>query len=96
MSAASFTRMRGAPALTGLATLVLAVLVMEALIRTGILNRYIVPMPSQIAAAFERIIVEEQVFARFLLTLQECVAAAALLIRLERLRPGGPVGKRAR
>ena len=51
----------------------------EVLIRVGVLNRFIVPLPSQIVGGFERVIVEEHIFARFLLTLQECVSAGALL-----------------
>ena len=38
----------------------------EVLIRVGVINRFIVPLPSQIAGAFERIIVEEDVPQRFL------------------------------
>jgi ABC-type nitrate/sulfonate/bicarbonate transport system permease component len=79
MSVAPFTRRPYAPALVGLATLVAAILAMEALIRLGLVNRFIVPMPSQIAAAFERVVAEEHIGERFLLTLRECAAAAALL-----------------
>ena len=37
----------------------------EVLIRVGVINRYIVPLPSQIAAAFERVILEEDIAGRF-------------------------------
>jgi NitT/TauT family transport system permease protein len=80
MSVAAFTRMPFAPQIVGFGTLVLAIVLMEVLIRVGILNQFIVPLPTQIAAAFERVIFEEDILGRFLLTLQECVTAAALLV----------------
>jgi ABC-type nitrate/sulfonate/bicarbonate transport system permease component len=63
----------------GFGTLLLSIAAFEILIRIGLLNRFIIPMPSQIAAAFERVILEENIVGRFFLTLQECVSAAALL-----------------
>ena len=67
MTLAAFTRMRFAPPDRGLR---LAAArnpgVMQILIRVGLLNRFIVPMPSQIAGAFERVIFEEQIVERFL------------------------------
>jgi ABC-type nitrate/sulfonate/bicarbonate transport system permease component len=79
MSAVPFKRRPYAPALVGFGTLLVAIAISEILIRVGLLNRFIVPMPSQIAAAFERVILEEHIVERFFLTLQECVSAAALL-----------------
>jgi NitT/TauT family transport system permease protein len=79
MTLADFTRMRSAPALVGFGTLVAAIGLMQALVQFGILNRFIVPPPSDVFLAFERVIVEEHIFDRFLLTMQECVSAAALL-----------------
>lgn len=79
MSSIPFTRRRFAPQLVGFGTLVLMIAAFEILIRVGILNRFIVPLPSQIAAAFENVIFEEHIFERFLLTMQECVSAAILL-----------------
>lgn len=79
MSAVPFTRRSYAPALVGFGSLLIAIAAVEILIRAGLLNRHIVPMPSQIAAAFERVILEEHIIERFFLTLKECVTAAALL-----------------
>jgi ABC-type nitrate/sulfonate/bicarbonate transport system permease component len=79
MSAVPFKRRPYAPALVGFGTLLVAIAIFEILIRVGLLNRFIVPMPSQIAAAFERVILEEHIVERFFLTLQECISAAALL-----------------
>ncbi len=79
MTLAGFTRMRFAPALVGFGTLVAAIGLMQALIQFGFLNKFIVPPPSDIFFAFERVIVEEQIIDRFFVTLHECVSAAALL-----------------
>ena len=79
MTAQSLSRARFVPALLGFGAFAFAALAFEVLIRTGAINRFIVPMPSQIAAAFERVILEEHIVERFFLTLQECVSAAALL-----------------
>jgi ABC-type nitrate/sulfonate/bicarbonate transport system permease component len=75
----AFAKLRYAPAIVGIAALALALIVMEVLIRVGVLNRFIIPMPTQIFEAFERVIVEEDVPARFLLTTREAATAMALL-----------------
>ena len=67
-----------APAL-GLATLVLAITLIQALIEAGRINRFVVPLPTQIAASFGRVIAEENVLGRFLLTAGETLAAGVLL-----------------
>ncbi len=67
------------PPIVGFGSLVAFVLLMEGLIRTGVINQYIVPMPSQIAASFERVIAEEHLLERFYLTFKECFAAAILI-----------------
>ena len=43
------------------------------------LNRFIVPMPSDIIAAFPRVIEEEQVLHRFVLTATEALSATILV-----------------
>lgn len=68
-----------APTLVGIATFVVALAVVEALTRVGAVNRFIVPMPSQIAMSFERIVVEEDVVGRFLVTSAEMAAAGVSL-----------------
>jgi NitT/TauT family transport system permease protein len=67
-----------APAL-GLGTLALAIALIQVLIETGGINRFIVPLPTEIAASFGRVIAEEHVLARFLLTTGEALAAGVLL-----------------
>jgi NitT/TauT family transport system permease protein len=79
MSAAALSRSKYLPTLVGLGTFVLIILLIEVLIRVGVINRFIVPLPSQIAGAFERVIMEEDILQRFLLTAGECLAATVLL-----------------
>ena len=70
MSAAVQHRLieRWLPALLGFGTLILFLVAVEVLIRIGMINRYIVPLPTQIAAAFERVILDEDIAGRFRLT----------------------------
>jgi len=70
---------RWGPAALGLGTLAAAGAILEALIRVGAVNRYIVPLPSQVVLAFERVVVEENVVRRFLLTTAETLVAGALI-----------------
>jgi ABC-type nitrate/sulfonate/bicarbonate transport system permease component len=62
-----------------LSTLAVIALV-ELLIRAGIINRFIVPLPSEIIAALPRIVVEENVLHRFWQTTQEILWASLLLV----------------
>jgi NitT/TauT family transport system permease protein len=68
-----------APRVVGLASAVAALLAAELLIRAGLINRFIVPPPSEVIDAFRRIILDEHVFSRFLTTAGECLIAGALL-----------------
>ena len=67
------------PLAIGVGTLALSVAIVEILIRVGVVNRFIVPMPSQIAGAFERVILEEDIPHRFLVTAREAFWATMLL-----------------
>jgi NitT/TauT family transport system permease protein len=78
MAARTFQR-EVVPVLFGVASLLAALVLIEVLIRIGVINRFIVPYPSEIAASFQRIIVEEDVPGRFLLTAFEALAASLLL-----------------
>ena len=49
------------------------------LIRAGLINPFIVPKPTEIVMSFERIIVEENILPRFLLTCGEALAASLML-----------------
>ncbi|MCC6780779.1 MAG: ABC transporter permease subunit [Hyphomicrobiales bacterium] len=72
-------RSRYAPAALGAGSVVVLVLAIEILIRVGLINRFIVPLPSEIIAAFPRIVVEEDVGSRFLLTAAEAFSACILV-----------------
>jgi ABC-type nitrate/sulfonate/bicarbonate transport system permease component len=76
---AVLTKSRSFPLLTGIAVLLGGILLVELLIRVGLINRYIVPLPSQIALSFERVVVEEDIPARFWLTLREAFWATILI-----------------
>jgi len=80
MAAMALKQSRSFPLLLGAVALLLAIVLIELLIRVGVVNRFIVPLPSQIAMSFERIIVEEDVPARFWLTLREAFWATVLLV----------------
>jgi NitT/TauT family transport system permease protein len=68
------------PFALGLGTLILLVVMMELLIRVGVINKFIVPTPSQIGGAFSRVISEEDIPHRFLVTARESLWAALLLV----------------
>jgi ABC-type nitrate/sulfonate/bicarbonate transport system permease component len=79
MTAAALARSRVFPAALGLGSFVAAIALVELLIRIGVINRFIVPMPSDIIAAFPRVIAEEDVLSRFLLTVGEAFSASILV-----------------
>jgi NitT/TauT family transport system permease protein len=79
MSAVALARTRCAPAALGLFSFVVIIGLVELLIRIGLINRFIVPMPSDIIAAFPRVVVEEHVLQRFLLTASEAFSASILV-----------------
>ena len=70
---------RLAATIVGLGSLALFLLLVEILIQTGVVNRFIVPPPSEIIGSFYRVITEEHVFSRFLLTASECLTAGIML-----------------
>ena len=79
MSSGTWMGSRNAARLTGIGSVIAAVALIELLIRAGIINRFIVPLPSQIIAAVPRIVVEENVVHRFWQTAQEILWASLLL-----------------
>ena len=97
MAAASRVAERWVPVGFGLAVLAAFTLAMEGLLRAGVLNRFIIPLPSDVFASFPRLIAEEDILGRLLTTCQECfyamllvtlvgVPAGALLHRVPLLR----------
>ena len=79
MTLKAWTKSRGGARVLGAVTVVALIAGVEALIRAGVINRFIVPLPSQIALSFERVVLEEDVLGRFMLTAGEGLAAGVLL-----------------
>ena len=79
MTAATLARNKYVPMALGTMSFVVFIVLVELLIRVGVINRFIVPMPSDIIAAFPRVIVEEQVLHRFALTATEALSASILV-----------------
>lgn len=65
--------------MVGLGAFIALVLVVEALIRVNVLNRFIIPLPSEIIGSFGRLFLEENVVHRFLLTAGECLTAGVMV-----------------
>jgi NitT/TauT family transport system permease protein len=65
--------------LVGLTSLIGFFLIVELLIRVGVVNRFIIPPPSEILLSFERVIEEEDILHRFVLTATECLTAGVML-----------------
>ena len=70
---------RAVPVAFGAACLIAVIGVVELLVRTGRLNPFIVPLPSEVIMSFERIVVGEDILPRFLLTCGEALAASLML-----------------
>ncbi len=87
MADAGAKRSRGAPIAVGAVSIVLGFAALEALLRAGILNRYILPPPSDVLASLQRIIVEEGVLERTRETAFEVVVAGFVTILI-----GVPIG----
>ena len=79
MTAAALMKRPGVPFVFGVVSLLALVALIEALIRIGLINPFIVPKPTEIVWSFERIIVEEHILPRFLLTCGEALAASLML-----------------
>jgi NitT/TauT family transport system permease protein len=79
MTSAAIAKTRFGPALLGLGGLIATLVLVEILIRVGTINRFIVPMPSEIGASFQRVIVEEDIPARFWQTMKEAFWAVILI-----------------
>jgi ABC-type nitrate/sulfonate/bicarbonate transport system permease component len=73
------TSRRALPLVLGFGTLFGFLAIVEVLIRVGIINRYIVPLPTQIIAAFERVIFEENILERFRFTFVEALTAGVMI-----------------
>jgi len=79
MTAQAIMRSNVVPVLFGIGCLMGAAALVEVLVRAGVINSFIVPLPSEIVMSFGRIVREEDVLARFLLTCGEALMASLLL-----------------
>ena len=79
MSGITLAASRSAARVVGAVTVLAAVALVELAIRGGAINRFIVPLPSEILLAIPRIIVDENVLHRFWQTTQEILWASLLL-----------------
>src|SRR6202171_1308461 len=77
--ASALAKSRLLPTVLGIGSIALLIGLVEALIRLGVINRFIVPLPSEIFLAFPRIVVEENVLSRFTLTISEAFSASILV-----------------
>ena len=67
------------PAVIGWGSVVIVLLIVEALIAAGVINGFVVPRPSQVLAAVPRIVLEEDVLHRFGQTALEVLWASLML-----------------
>ena len=67
------------PVLVGLAVVIFFFLIAELLIQKGVINRFIVPPPSEVIGAFYDIVTKEHIVRRFFLTAGECLATGILI-----------------
>jgi ABC-type nitrate/sulfonate/bicarbonate transport system permease component len=79
MTAKAWANSRVGARIIGAGTVLAVIVLVEVMIRIGLINRFIVPLPSQIIAAIPRIIAEENVLHRFWQTAQEVLWASVLL-----------------
>ena len=93
MTTRHWARSRNAARLVGIATTVAVIALVEALTRAGMINAFVVPLPTQILAAIPRIVAEENVLHRFWQTTLEVLWASLLLAggRHHARRPALPV-----
>jgi NitT/TauT family transport system permease protein len=71
----------------GVMTLVAGVAILQTLIAADIVSRFVMPPPSDVVAALGRVVMEEHVLARFLLTSAETFAAGLTILAV-----GVPIG----
>jgi NitT/TauT family transport system permease protein len=65
--------------MVGLGSFIAFVLLVEVLIRVGLLNHFIIPLPSEIIASFGRLFLEEDISRRFIFTAGECLIAGVMI-----------------
>jgi len=79
MSAAERAVRFWAPVAFGVAVLMAVAAAVEGLLLLGVLNRYIIPLPSEVVVGLRRIVAEEDILGKLLVTCQECLYAMLLV-----------------
>jgi NitT/TauT family transport system permease protein len=79
MSVRALHRGQIVPIAFGIGCLLAILVLVEALIRIGMINSFIVPLPSEIVMSFSRILATEDVLPRFWLTCGEALMASLML-----------------
>ena len=74
-----FSQSRYFPAVLGLGSFVAFVVAVELLVYVDVLNRFIIPPPSDVIGAFPRVIMDEHVLSRFTQTAIEAIVASVLV-----------------
>jgi NitT/TauT family transport system permease protein len=74
------SRLDAAAPLIGLAVILGLLALLQLLIRLDVVSAYVVPPPTEVAASLWRVVVEEHVPTRFLVTAGEALAAGALIL----------------
>jgi NitT/TauT family transport system permease protein len=75
----AISKSRWFPFVLGFGSFAAVILLVEIFIRIGVINRFIVPMPSEIFRAFPRVVAEEDVLSRFRDTAVEAFSASVLV-----------------
>lgn len=75
----TLTRSPAFPVVLGSGSFLVFLILLELIIKAGLLNPFIVPPPTDIVAALPRIIIEEHAARRFLLTASEALSAGILV-----------------
>jgi ABC-type nitrate/sulfonate/bicarbonate transport system permease component len=79
MSVRRAVQREAVPFVFGVACLLALLAVIEALVRTGWINPFIVPKPTDVMLSFKRIVVDENILPRFFLTCGEALVASLML-----------------
>ncbi|HXF52595.1 MAG TPA: ABC transporter permease subunit [Hyphomicrobiaceae bacterium] len=79
MSAAGGVMRHWVPVTFGVAVLMAVAAAVEGLLLAGVLNRYIIPLPSEVVVGLRRIVAEEDILGKLLITGQECLYAMVLV-----------------
>jgi NitT/TauT family transport system permease protein len=79
MSTLRLNAPRALPAVVGIGSGVLFLVAIEILVRVGAINRFIVPLPSDVIGSLGRVIADEDIPRRLAQTAWECLAASLLL-----------------